>query len=57
MTEIEQLREEIAKLRERVAVLEARPTPPAPPFYIGALHHRPKPAPLEPWQPPFTVTC
>lgn len=57
MTEIEQLREEIAKLRERVAVLEARPTPPAMPLYIGAPNPWPKPAPLEPWQPPLTVTC
>ena len=66
MTEIEQLREEIARLRERVAVLEAQPTPPAMPLYIGpaiAEPARPMPpswAPTtarDPWSPPFTVTC
>lgn len=51
MTELEQLREEIAKLRERVAVLEARPVAP---------HYVPYPPPLYPpatWQPPYVVTC
>lgn len=47
MTEIEQLREEVAKLRERVAVLEARPA------YFQAPQYLP---PQPSWH-PFTVTC
>ena len=35
MTEIDALREEIAKLRERVAALEARPYPPVSLMQFG----------------------
>lgn len=54
MSEIEQLREEIAKLRERVAVLEARPMAPVMPRYLGPAIGSPARDPL---QPPYTVTC
>lgn len=66
MTEIESLREEISKLRERVAVLEARPTLPSMPLYIGPAIAEPtryvQPAWVpttarDSWNPPFTVTC
>ena len=42
---LEELQEQIAALRERVAVLEARP-----------LQHVNQPQWLQPWQPPFVVT-
>ena len=55
MTEIETLREEIAKLRERVAVLESVRTIPA---YVPPLR-RPWESPRtgDPYAPPFYVTC
>jgi len=55
MTEVEQLREEIAKLRERIAALEARPTLPALLLYIGP--SRDTLPGFNPFQPPYTVTC
>lgn len=50
--EIRALREEVAKLRERVAVLEGaqyRPVAPMPTVW--------HPATGAPWEPPYTVTC
>lgn len=44
MTELEQLRKELNELRERVAVLELRPLPPA----VGTWY---------PYIAPYTVTC
>jgi len=61
MTEIETLREEVSRLRERVAVLEAeRSLPPQigtgiwPPVWAPIPISSPAQWPL---QPPFIVTC
>lgn len=52
--EIKALREEIAKLRERVAVLEARPL--LPPPIADWTYRPPQFVPVQtPW--PYTVTC
>jgi len=55
MTEIETLREEISKLRERVAVLEAGKSPPP---HTGIGQWAPISSPAQ-WSlnPPFIVTC
>lgn len=51
MTELEQLRKEVNELRERVAVLERRPLPPA----VGTFPvYNPN---VDPYQPPYTITC
>jgi hypothetical protein len=48
MSELEQLRKEVNELRERVARLEGR-----------VMYHPlpPNLAPVNPYQPPFVVTC
>ena len=56
MAEIEQLRKELNELRERVAVLERRPLPPA----IGTWPKQPPTFPGTPdpyMPPPYTITC
>lgn len=55
MTEIEQLRKEVNEIRERLVRLESRINPIGPGVY-----HQPVwvlPAPTNPYQPPFVVTC
>ena len=54
MTEIQQLREELARLRERVAVLEARPiyAPMRLSDYPNPLYAQPTP---KPWHPPEVI--
>lgn len=59
--EIQALREEIAKLRERVACLEGGRTY-IPPYFVGTPRVG-TPGPVEPmtapnpWQPPYRITC
>ena len=59
-TELELLLEEIAKLRERVAVLEARPqviqAPPWPNPWRDDRWTVPNIG-TPPWFPPYTITC
>lgn len=60
MSELTELREELSKLRERVAILESNPHRflPLPPIYVPAPAYQPPPSPGW-WQsfPPGTITC
>lgn len=58
LEELRLLREEVQKLRERVAVLESRNNPPWPhnPHYPAPVY-RPITEPWPEWKPPFEVTC